>query len=106
MVGNIEAYYETVEIERKTVIDGTWGPETTWATHIVVQGRMRQLNGNERFTSGKDTTFSTHRLYCDPADILPTDRISYDGRKYDIHAVNDVMNFDRLMQVDCELIDT
>lgn len=104
MIGNIERYFEPITIERKTVTAGDWGPVEAWADHITVPGRLRHLSGKEQHSAGKDTPISTHRLYCNPADILTSDRISYKGKKYDVHAVNNVMHFDRLLQVDCELI--
>lgn len=76
-----------------------------WLNHLSILGRLRQLGSNEPHAGDKDTPRSTHRLYCLPNDITTADRIHYKGRFYNITAVNDVMNFLRLYQVDCYLVE-
>ena len=97
---------ESIEIQRKTITEGAWGPQEAWSTHLTIKGRMRQLSGREMYTGNKDVPISTHRLYCLPADIKSKDRVLYNGAYYNVvRQPNDVMNFARFMQVDCELIE-
>ena len=105
MIGNIDKYFEPVVIERYTSTYNDFGEEVkTWTTHLTIQGRLRPLNGTERFSADKETLFATHRLYCFPADIKETDRVKYDNKYYNIKFVSDVMNFDILYHIDCELV--
>lgn len=104
MIGGIDFFFEPIQIQRSTNSTDSWGnPIQTWSNYLVVQGRLRQLNGNETYASSKDTSTSTHRLYMRPANILVSDRVSHDGKYFKIVSINNVMTFDELFQVDCEL---
>lgn len=104
MIFGIDKYFVSIQIQRSTQSTDSWGnPIQTWANHIVVQGLFRQTNGSEPYTNSKDTPTSTHRLYCRLADIKVTDGVLYKNVLYKIVRVNNVMEFDELMQVDCEV---
>ncbi|SNR95508.1 phage head-tail adaptor, putative, SPP1 family [Anaerovirgula multivorans] len=107
MIGNIEKYFEPIEVERfQTVLDEWGNPTKDYGPHITIQGRIRQLNTDERISADKETVFTTHRLYCFPADIKATDRMTYKGKTYEVKGEpNDVMNFGRLMQIELEVVE-
>ena len=106
MIENIVRFFEPVAIQRWAAATDAWGGTIkNWQAHLTIEGRVRPLAGEERFTGDKKTLFATHRLYCFPADITEKDRVVYGGKNYDIKFVADVMNFDRLMQIDLELVE-
>jgi len=101
MLLGIDKFFYDIDIERPTQTSDEWsGGNETFTTHKTVQGLIRQLNGNEINVSQKDTAIATHRMYCRIADILTTDRVLYNSIYYSITRVNNVMNFNALMQVD------
>lgn len=102
----IERYFEPIEVHIRQEAFDDWGSPigSSYEHHETIQGRLRQLNGQERFVSQTDVNTSTHRLYCRPTMISYTDHIVYKGTEYKITAINNVMEFDRLMQIDLEII--
>lgn len=105
MITGVDKYFEDIEQHRKTLTVDEWGqPAYDYALYATIKGRLRQLSGNEQYQSGKDTHVSTHRLYTRSLDFEQTDKIIYNGDEYDVVRINDVMNFNQLMQVDLELV--
>lgn len=102
----IEDYYDTIiTIKRKTTADnGIGGKSETWNDHLTILGKIRPLNGNERFSADKVTLYATHRLYCTLADITELDRVVYNNQTYEIKYINNPMNMNRFLQVDLELV--
>jgi SPP1 family predicted phage head-tail adaptor len=84
--------------------DDYGGTTEEWAKLEDVSGLMRPLSGNLKMSADKETVFATHRFYCLPTDIEPGDQIR-NGKKYEVKFASDMMNFGRLMQVDCEVIE-
>lgn len=105
MIKNIEKYFYPITIQRRTGGTGSLGgPVDVFATHLTVDGVLRQLpsGAGEQHSSNKASEQSTHRMYCRIADIKVADRVYAGGNSYNIIAVNDVMGFGELLQVDCE----
>jgi SPP1 family predicted phage head-tail adaptor len=100
-------YYEpNIEIQRRTLTQNAFGEFVeVWGLHLTIDGRIRPLNGNERLSADKTTLFATHRLYCDVADITEVDRVVYQGKIYNIKFVSNVMNFNRHLQIDLEMVE-
>jgi hypothetical protein len=87
--------------------DAAGGVINTYATHLSLRGRLRPLTGDTRISAEKDTYFADHRFYCFPVDIKENDIITKTGSTattYMVKHAADMMTFDRLMQVDCELV--
>lgn len=78
--------------------DGT--PSETIDQTVTIAGRLRTLSKNVQYTNEKRTVYATHRFYCLPSDLTEADRLSIGGVVYKIAAVNNVMNFNIIMQVD------
>jgi len=106
MIENITRYFEGGwMIHRKAVTqDAAGGITETFSTHAAVEGRMRPLSGNKIVSADKATYFADFRFYCFPADILEGDRLVKGSDTYDVKHAADMMDFGRLMQVDCELV--
>lgn len=103
MISNIDKFFVPIVIQRSTMTTDSWGnPIQTWSNYSTILGLLRQINGSKLDSSRKDTTTTTHRLYCRLNDIKPTDRVLYNNQTYSITRVNNVMGFDELLQVDCE----
>lgn len=103
---SIDKYFEDIDIERFGLVENEWGDLVEdYSLYKTIQGRIRQLSGDERLISNKDTSMTTHRLYTKELDILVTDRVKYKDKWYNIVTVNNVMNFDRIVQIDLRLIE-
>ena len=101
----IEDYFETAELWREQdVIDAFDQTVKEWVKLKDIEGRMRQLNSIETYTSEKDFTVASQRFYTFEFDVRVSDKIKFDGSEYLIIKSNNVMNFDIFNQVDCELI--
>lgn len=101
MIAGIDKYFRSITIQRPTSSTNAWGgDDMTFGAHLTVQGLIRQLHGNEVTSGQKDQVVATHRMYCRLADIKVTDRVVYNTITYEITSVNNVMNFDELLQVD------
>jgi len=96
----LEKWFE--EIALLTPISGvdSWGQPTVTYAETTIMGKLRMMSGNEPLIAQRDTEISTHRLYTKIEGITPLNKFSYLGRLYDVVAVNNVMGFDRLIQVD------
>lgn len=104
MIAGIEEYFIDIVVQRSNPGSDTWGnPVQVWSDHLIIKGRMRKLNGREQYAAKKDTEFASYRLYCRPANIQKNDRIVLNDKNYEVKAVNNVMEMDELMQVECEL---
>ena len=108
MISGIEKYFKSgYKIHGYTMIQNDFGEWVEdWTLKGELDGLMRNLRGDERFTADKETYFGDNRFYCFPQsfDIESGDEIEDpDGNKYDIKNPNNVMGFDKLMQIDCEL---
>lgn len=101
MILGIDKYFVPIIVQRPTTTTDEWGNIVqTWSTHLTADGLIRQLSGNDVVSSFKDTPIASHRMYCRLADIQVKDRIVYKNQTLDIIRVNNLMNFDELLQVD------
>jgi hypothetical protein len=71
---------------------------------------IQQRTENEIISADKLTVFSTHMLYCEKEiigeeTIDETKFIRYRGKEYDVLFVQNVMNFDDMLQVNLRLIE-
>lgn len=106
MIHGIDKYFSTVGLERLTPTTDAWGNKIdSWVAVPNIKGLIRQLNksGEEQYTSDKKNINTTHRMYCRKNDVRINDRVVFMARKYDVVAVNDVMNFEELYQVELVL---
>ena len=95
---------DTVLIERATVASG-FDQATTWTALATVDGYLRSLSGNESIDYGGDNVRSTHRLITEDTDITEADRVTVDGKTYQVRYV-DRKDFDGevWLQIDVEYI--
>ena len=79
-------------IERQSeVSDGAGGYTKSWSTLATVDGGIVAMSGDERFASGRTEARSKWRLLIPyQASLTEKDRISIDGRAYNVTFVNDV----------------
>lgn len=101
---NYRRFFKTATLKRITSVDDGWGPVESISTVGPIAGRMRMLSGKEQYSIGADETITTHRFYTED-DIENGDVIEYNGIDHRVLYVNNVMTFDKLIQVDCEVID-
>jgi head-tail adaptor len=102
---SIEDYFETAELWREQdVIDAFDQTVKEWVKLKDIEGRMRQLNSSETYTSEKDFTVASQRFYTFEFDVRVSDKIKFDSNEYLVIKSNNVMNMDVFNQVDCELI--
>jgi len=68
--------------------DAVGGTVQVITTVFQLGCRLRQLNASEQAVGGKDGVMSTHRVYCNKADIRNKDEIVIDETIYDVNTVN------------------
>ena len=106
MINGIDRLFEDIVQERSQTVENEYGDLVQGYSELrTIKGRIRQLSAYEVVASGKETGLSTHRLYTRELDVILQDRFLFRSRNYLVKAVNDVMNFRELMQVDLEVIE-
>lgn len=106
MISGIDRLFEDITQERSQTVENEYGDLVQgYAVLRTIKGRIRQLSADEVVASGKETGLSTHRLYTRELDVILKDRFQYKTKNYLVTAVNDVMNFGELLQVDLEVIE-
>ncbi len=92
------AFRKTIEQNEYKESIVVW-PETPHISSF--EGALRRLTGRDRYvaaTHGYDADF---RLYVDaPLDIIEGDRVTFEGRRFDVKSVNDVMEQGEILQID------
>ena len=107
MIGNIASYYTSgwVVTRYKPVSDGMGGFTQVSSSQGSVSGIMRPLTGERKLSADKHTAFADHRFYCTPTSIITPGRyLSTGGVKYEVVFPANMMNMDRLTQVDCKVV--
>jgi len=104
----IDSYYKSGFTIQRSVqtVDPGGSPIESFVDLTDVDGRMRQLDGREVLGNEALGLKTSHRFYCAVIDVEEKDRI-YDSVKdktYEIRSVNNVMEMDVHLQIDCELI--
>lgn len=89
MIGDY--YKQTVSVERYTESVSTVGtPTQAWTVASTILALFVPGGGNQRISSGRDTLFASHRVYCAAGtDVTQKDRIAYSGQKYRIMFIKD-----------------
>jgi SPP1 family predicted phage head-tail adaptor len=105
MLSNVHHWLtQSVLIERPTV-SSEFAQTTTWATVATVMGNLRLQGANESIDYGGDNVRSTHRLVTAVTDITESDRITVDGRVYQVRYVDrKYLCGESWMQIDVEYI--
>lgn len=92
-------------IERYTEgTDELGNPTKSWVQHLVINGRIDALTGDEQSAANAPAVVATHMLFCHPCDITARDRVKYNGVTYQVKFVDDLMNYGRFLQVLLEVI--
>lgn len=84
-----------IDIEAKSVVQDVYGePIETWTKVVDAWARVYAPKGDERFTAkqivGKETRTFDIRWRTSFTPTVDGHRISYDGRKWDIHDVAEI----------------
>jgi len=82
------------------------GQDKSWSNRIdSVKCAFRELSANELIKFGKQTGESGYRFYFEAIsadkDIILMDRITYNGRTFEVNSIYNVSGKDRLLQIDC-----
>lgn len=90
-----------ITIEQKTVTRDAYGAETvTWATFAQPWADIRPLNGQELIAAQAVQSEITGKIIIRYiAGVVPSMRISYQGKHYDIKAVIDPLLQHRELQL-------
>lgn len=93
-----------ISIERRTnTADGSGGYTTTWSENIATYAHIKHKSGMERNKDGRIQAVKTTQItvrYID--DIVPTDRVKFKGRLFQIRAIIDVEERNDWMILECE----
>jgi len=93
----------TVKRLKLSTQDDIGGISQTKTTVLKMGCRLRQLNAIEQSVGGKDGVVSTHRVYCDKADIRNKDEIIISKTIYDVNFANPISADKGTMEIDCTL---
>ena len=82
----IERYFtESIVVTRPTYTTNNFGERVAaYNTHLTILGYLRPMSGTERDLSARLNYFADWRMYCGPADIKETDRITARGQTFEI----------------------
>jgi len=83
--------------------DAVGGITRVVTTEFQVACRVRQLNAIEQSVGGKDGVISTHRIYCNDADIRNKDEVIISDIIYDVNTINHISAEKGTMEVDVTL---
>ena len=83
--------------------DAVGGITQTKISVFTAPCRVRQLAANEIPVGGKDGVVSSHRIYCDRADIRHQDEIIINKVVYDVNTINSGSANKGGMEIDCTL---
>jgi len=104
--GITKYFINDIDVYIATQTTNSYGEITeTWSKDRTVFGRIRPLNGRERFVAGAEHQISTHRLYTNDGNINEENQIVYGGKTFDVIFVANPMNFNEFWQIDLELIE-
>ena len=104
MIENFEKYLESGwSCWRETISkDARGGVVKAWEKQFDFDGRINKNGGNVKIVNGRETETRLARVYCKQLDIIAGDKLKFGDDAYLVVDPDDVMNFGRLMQVDCE----
>lgn len=97
-----------VEVQRPVYgDDGAGGQTTTWTVHVpVVMCAVDNKTGSEPYSdkaSGRIRTFQKFVFTTwYGVDIVPTDRLLFQGLLYNIRAVNNLKLLNKFLQIDAD----
>jgi head-tail adaptor len=96
---------QTLTIQRKTIVgDGIGGHTTIWADLGSFKGRISPVSAQEKMMQDKNTMGTTHRIYCDPMTVQPTDRIRWGSYYFEIIGVRNPSELYHHLEIDCREI--
>jgi head-tail adaptor len=94
---------DSISIERATV--SGFDQTTTWSVIAIVEGYLWALSGGESIDYGGDNVRSTHRAVMSVTDVTEADRLTLDGKVYQIRYVDTKsLDGESWLQIDAEYI--
>ena len=80
----------------------SWGnPIEQWSTGTPISGRFRQLSGDKRLASDKQTVFADAKFYCSSTStIAEGDQLKKGSNIYEVKFVHNPMDMNRFLQVE------
>lgn len=95
---------DLISTQRLTSTRSTAGGESrSYAASLTnIAARVQPMSGSEVVRYGRDNTRNMVRVYTGDQDIVPTDRISFGGKYYDIIEVSNLQSADVLLRIICE----
>jgi SPP1 family predicted phage head-tail adaptor len=85
--------------------DGMGGITTAWADSGTFRARISSLSAQERLAQDKNTTFATHRIYCDNMTITTADRIKWGSYYFQITGIKNPSEMYHHLEIDVREID-
>lgn len=90
----------SISIERATKTpDGAGGTTVTWASIGTVQALVKPVSGSERVFAQRIEANTSHLIYTRWRDILPSDRVNFNGRVMQIRAIINMEELDRWAEI-------
>lgn len=99
----------TITVQRAAAgaVDDRGIPAQTWSTLATAQAWVQPKSSREmeRLSQG-GAVVSTHSIYVEPSSaVTPADRISFDGKTYQIDGIRDEAGLGHHFKLDCHLVE-
>ena len=95
------SFRHTIIIQRATRTPIGGGSNTTmWNTHLTLRCKLTPLSSNERIYAQRIESDITHRILMRyVADILPSDRVNFNGRYFNIKPPLNLEEANRYLEI-------
>ena len=84
--------------------DGQGGITIEWTDIGSFRARISPLTSQERLIQDKTTNLTTHKIYCDPMDVMPDDRIKWGTYYFEIIGITNPSEIYHHLEIDCREI--
>lgn len=93
-----------ISLEREVVTpDGFGGSSHVWVEIKTFRAYIKPVSGSERLHSQRLEASMSHKVFIRyNNDIMPTDRINYNGRFFQIRAVINIEERNKWLELVCE----
>jgi len=94
-------FNKTVDVLRVTSTNTALGQSETVTTHIEnLPCRLQWASGSERREFGKTGKIKDCSMYCSVVDVTQEDRISYNGKTYEILNIVNADETDKYLKIE------
>ncbi len=92
---------QTLTLQSLTVSDDGMGSQIkTWTDLGSFRGRISPITSQESIVQNKETMTTTHRIFCDPMTIDPSNRIRWGSYYFEIVGIRNPSELYHHLEID------